>query len=227
LRPSRKVSIITNMNETLTKPEEKKLNKDLPGYSAVHWWIKKEAGKPLWCNRCGVSGPGRYEWANISKEYKRELSDWMRLCVSCHRREAFEVGENTTWNKGKKVQSNTGRTHFRKGQHYCPENEFKKGVVSNPSRKYLTERACIQCGGMFQPLDATRQYCGYECYWKSLKGVPGKRTLPDKVCVHCGNTFHPRQSTNPSLYCGLPCTNDAKRKVRLIPSKLITVETVS
>ena len=28
----------------------------------------------------------RFEWANISGEYKRDLNDWMNLCVSCHKK---------------------------------------------------------------------------------------------------------------------------------------------
>jgi len=32
-----------------------------------------------------------------------------------------------TWNRDKKIQSNTGRTHFKKGQHPSPATEFKKG----------------------------------------------------------------------------------------------------
>lgn len=26
----------------------------------------------------------RYHWANISKEYKRDFSDWMQMCPSCN-----------------------------------------------------------------------------------------------------------------------------------------------
>jgi hypothetical protein len=27
-----------------------------------------------------------YHWANISKKYKRDRVDWLRLCGSCHMR---------------------------------------------------------------------------------------------------------------------------------------------
>lgn len=33
-----------------------------------------------------IDKPSRYEWANISGEYKRERSDWVMLCPSCHRK---------------------------------------------------------------------------------------------------------------------------------------------
>lgn len=28
----------------------------------------------------------QYHWANISRSYKRDLSDWVRLCASCHKK---------------------------------------------------------------------------------------------------------------------------------------------
>lgn len=33
-----------------------------------------------------IEQPKRYEWANISGEYKRDRSDWVMLCPSCHRK---------------------------------------------------------------------------------------------------------------------------------------------
>lgn len=55
-------------------------------YSAVHHWIKRELGSPLHCSQCNkTEGTTRnFHWANISGKYKRELTDWKRLCVSCH-----------------------------------------------------------------------------------------------------------------------------------------------
>ena len=29
-------------------------------------------------------GKKMYHWANISKSYKRNRNDWLRLCVPCH-----------------------------------------------------------------------------------------------------------------------------------------------
>lgn len=52
-------------------------------YFGLHAWISRELGKPSKCSNCGAT-KGRFEWANISREYKRELSDWARLCRSCH-----------------------------------------------------------------------------------------------------------------------------------------------
>lgn len=53
-------------------------------YTAHHHWVRYYLGRPSECENCGVT-EGRFEWANLSGEYLRELSDWARLCVRCHR----------------------------------------------------------------------------------------------------------------------------------------------
>lgn len=57
---------------------------DKASYSAVHKWMTNNFGRPYKCFSCDGTTP-RVEWANISGEYKREMSDWIGLCSSCHR----------------------------------------------------------------------------------------------------------------------------------------------
>ena len=66
-------------------------------YGAKHIWIAKHYGKPDKCETCGTSGLiGKYiNWANISGEYRREKSDWKRLCKKCH--VAFDDTINRGW----------------------------------------------------------------------------------------------------------------------------------
>lgn len=73
-------------------------------YSGIHHWIKRELGLASRCmnldcvyprlNADGVlmKKPKKFEWANISKEYKREKEDFISLCASCHQ----------LWDLGKK-----------------------------------------------------------------------------------------------------------------------------
>lgn len=70
---------------------------DNPSYRAVHGWLVKNYGNPQLCEnpRCiyprkdkrgyWMEKPRAYQWANISKTYKRDRSDFMRLCASCHK----------------------------------------------------------------------------------------------------------------------------------------------
>lgn len=54
-------------------------------YSTQHSWIGRRKPKSGQCSACGVTGVST-EWANISGEYKRDVSDYEELCISCHRR---------------------------------------------------------------------------------------------------------------------------------------------
>lgn len=59
---------------------------DQVGYQALHDWIKRNLGKPQACKHCNTTIAKRFEWANISGKYKRDINDFMRLCTSCHHR---------------------------------------------------------------------------------------------------------------------------------------------
>lgn len=60
---------------------------DKVGYSGIHRWIAKRLGKPTKCAKCNTTDAKRFEWANISGEYKRDFTDWIRLCAKCHANE--------------------------------------------------------------------------------------------------------------------------------------------
>lgn len=59
---------------------------DNASYAAKHIWVKNNFGSPQYCDNCETSEKRMYHWANISGNYKRERSDWLRLCVPCHKR---------------------------------------------------------------------------------------------------------------------------------------------
>lgn len=52
------------------------------GLTGLHVWVKSRLIKPALCQCCLSSPP--YDLANISQEYKRNLSDWEWLCRRCH-----------------------------------------------------------------------------------------------------------------------------------------------
>lgn len=57
---------------------------------ALHDWIENWKGKPSKCEFCGTT-EGKFQWSNISGEYKRDLNDFQRLCVKCHCKYDFEM----------------------------------------------------------------------------------------------------------------------------------------
>lgn len=55
------------------------------GYFGLHYWVNKTLGKPKKCVHCFTENPNKnYEWANKTGKYLRDITDWLRLCKSCH-----------------------------------------------------------------------------------------------------------------------------------------------
>ena len=87
---------VDNRNPTWLRREGREcwnFKGDEVGYHALHHWISRKLGKPSHCEDCGRTEPpvgkgvtrSYFQWANISGEYKRVLSDWKRLCYLCHK----------------------------------------------------------------------------------------------------------------------------------------------
>lgn len=56
------------------------------GYQALHLRVEAARGKPCRCACCDTTdNAARYEWANLTGHYE-DIHDYVRLCVSCHRR---------------------------------------------------------------------------------------------------------------------------------------------
>lgn len=53
-------------------------------YSTIHRWIARVAVKTGACSVCGARRIT--QWANLSREYRRDVSDFAEMCVPCHRR---------------------------------------------------------------------------------------------------------------------------------------------
>ena len=61
---------------------------DLAGYTAIHIWLYEQIGKANKCENldCLKLPSSRFEYASISGECKRDVSDYIQLCTRCHRR---------------------------------------------------------------------------------------------------------------------------------------------
>jgi len=74
-------------------------------YGALHDWVKARKGKPQICKHCGVipnpckccgaiNKGTRLQWANIDHKYRRNLDDFISLCVSCHKKYDLKNNSN-------------------------------------------------------------------------------------------------------------------------------------
>lgn len=102
-----------------TRPEWKRFT--VKHYAAVHKWISRTYGKASHCENC-IKTAKRFEWANISGEYKRERDDWKQLCPSCHRKADYTDEQRQKMSISKKGAANlqVKRT---------PVNQIKNGLV--------------------------------------------------------------------------------------------------
>lgn len=66
---------------------------DMVSKQGLHAWLVRHYGRPQRCERCNTQEAKRYDWANISGEYKRDRDDFIRLCRSCH------VSMDKNWKK--------------------------------------------------------------------------------------------------------------------------------
>ena len=56
-------------------------------YRGLHYWIRRKLGNPIKCIKCKKTSvkPRIIQWANTDGKYRRILSDYIPLCVSCHK----------------------------------------------------------------------------------------------------------------------------------------------
>jgi len=57
---------------------------DNASYVAKHMWVYKHRGKARICEPHPEHNALRFEWANISGKYLRDVNDYIQLCPSCH-----------------------------------------------------------------------------------------------------------------------------------------------
>jgi len=93
-------------------------------YHGLHAWVSRRLGKAVCCEQCGKNDlETRYEWSNIDGRYRRNLNDYIMLCVSCHRKRdnAFKIRQV------KEVNSNLDAARIYAGLSYA--KRLKVGAV--------------------------------------------------------------------------------------------------
>jgi hypothetical protein len=96
-------------------------------YDGVHKWIKRVLGKPDKCQDCGDTSQRKYEWANISRKYYRDASDWKSLCRPCHHK--FDSISDKIWATRRSNGTDKGytlekKTHCKRGHEYNKLNTY-------------------------------------------------------------------------------------------------------
>jgi len=105
---------------------------DKASKKAIAIWAKTRLGSPLKCSKCNEDGKKhQLRWVSISGKYKRDLSDFVTICASCHAKSYVTKKEShhnwkgdaakyrtihvwVTYNKGKpKVCSSCGKVGLK------------------------------------------------------------------------------------------------------------------
>jgi len=65
---------------------EERWKREELSYKYLHLWVSKLFGQPTTCEFCGKTGltGKKIGWANKSRKYISERTDWLRLCGKCH-----------------------------------------------------------------------------------------------------------------------------------------------
>lgn len=69
------------------------------GYNTVHDWVKRRLQKPKLCQFCGKKRT--LQMASKSHGFKRDLDDWIFLCISCHHKYDDTTKDRTRDSKGR------------------------------------------------------------------------------------------------------------------------------
>lgn len=109
------------------------------GKQAIHGWLNRHFGKPQECEKCLSTSAKRYDWANVSGDYRRDRTDFLRLCRSCH----MKMDKN--WIK----KSET--------------------IYKNTHRNKKPNNTCHNCGDSFWAKSTNRQYCTKNCWYARNK----------------------------------------------------------
>lgn len=115
---------------------------DNVSYCGLHAWVKRWKGKAKKCEKCSTKTAKKYEWANKSHRYLRNLTDWTSLCVPCH----------------SKYDKRSEKLKARWKNQYGQASTFKK-----------IEKICQLCKSVFfiLPCFVNRKFCSRQCVYRA------------------------------------------------------------
>lgn len=141
-------------------------------YAKVHYWIRKQAGTPMKCVECKTTSSKKYHWANLSGEYKREISDWKRLCPRCH---FLRDKKKEVCTKGHRLTPENTIIRKDRGHRICKICKRKDFRVY-AKRRELREKRLLKC--IKEVLEVAKMI---ESKWPVWMGTPETKTDVDKI----------------------------------------------
>ena len=99
-------------------------------YKSLHQWVSNNYGKSPICEECGENKK-EIDWANVSGKYRRDRSDWKRLCRKCHYK--------LDWG----IKGNPNAKLTEKQLDIIRNTPKKYGVAIKLARKFNVERHTI------------------------------------------------------------------------------------
>ena len=140
-------------------------------YATKHIWISYHYGKANKCENRGkqflkfpcTNMVNIFEWANKSHQYKREISDFMQLCKSCH----FKYDMTDVW-RAKMYKYPKGHTPWNKGL-----EGFRSGKNNNMWKGGRVKMNCKTCDNEMLVFPCfkkggRKKYCSKKCMYKSF-----------------------------------------------------------
>jgi hypothetical protein len=97
-------------------------------YHRVHQWLHRNHGKASKCENDNCDGNSNdFEWALLKgKVYDKDVSNFIQLCVICHRR--YDLDGKPAWNAGL-------RTGPQSAEHIYARSESLKGRTLSDKTK--------------------------------------------------------------------------------------------
>lgn len=87
----KKFSKETKLRMSLAQRGEKNANwkSENVSYSTVHKWLVRMYGKANHCVKGHIAK--KYDWANKTGKYLRDINDWHQLCRSCNMKDGIKA----------------------------------------------------------------------------------------------------------------------------------------
>jgi len=137
------------------------INTDKRSYTRIHNWVNRQLGKATHCSIDKTHESTRYHWANISGEYREDLSDFRQLCPSCN----IKLGFTENNKEIKRLQAIGNTSHCKPVLKVYPNGSW----IKYPSSKIASDITGIKRTNITNAINGWTQTAGgYQ--WRRVGG---------------------------------------------------------